>query len=119
MLVSWSFVYCILVSWLTDTPFPHFIPHTQVGPITVPLLPKLPPPPKHQPGPPQPQAKAQAASASADEGKGKGKGKGKAAGGGGGGGGSRKAQNIPADVIKASVEGGCGYDDPRWHERLG
>ena len=90
-MVGWSVGSLIFLS--------HTFSHTQVGPITVPLLPKLPPPPKHQPCPPQPQAKAQAAAASADESKGKGTGKGKAAGGGGGG--SRKAQNIPADVIKA------------------
>lgn len=69
----------------------------EVGPVTVPLLPKLPPPPKHVPVAQQPAAKPAPAAEKGSKG-------GKS--GGGGGGGSRKgAQNVPADVIEAVTKG--------------
>jgi hypothetical protein len=69
----------------------------EVGPITVPLLPKLPPPPKHIPvAAQQPAAKP---APQAEKG-------GKGSKGSGGGSGSRKgAQNIPDNVIEAVTKG--------------
>ena len=69
----------------------------EVGPITVPLLPKLPPPPKHVPvAAQQPAAKP---APPAEKG-------GKGGKGSGGGSGSRKgAQNVPESVIEAVTKG--------------
>ena len=75
----------------------------EVGPITVPLLPKLPAPPKAQPVAHQQQV---AKPAAVEKGSGKeAGGKRNGSGGSGSGGGRKGAQNVPADVIAAVTKG--------------